>query len=105
MPDDTRKTKRTSGGARQNVAGRRRPHRKLTIDVKEAIAKAFELSGGVDYLVQVARDDPRVFCALLQKIIPTEVKAEVNVSGKLIDAIQEGRRRSGITIDQDGNQC
>jgi hypothetical protein len=105
MPDDTRKTKRTSGGARQNVAGRKRPHRKLTIDVKEAIAKAFELSGGVDYLVQVARDDPRVFCALLQKIIPTEVKAEVNVSGKLIDAIQEGRRRSGITIDQDGNQC
>jgi hypothetical protein len=105
MPDDTRKTKRTSGGARNNVAGRPRPHRKLTIDVKEAIAKAFELSGGVDYLVQVARDDPRVFCALLQKIIPTEVKAEVNVSGKLIDAIQEGRRRSGITIDQDGNQC
>ena len=105
MPDDTRKTKRTSGGDRQNVAGRARPHRKLTIDVKEAIAKAFELSGGVDYLVQVARDDPRVFCALLQKIIPTEVKAEVNVSGKLIDAIQEGRRRSGITIDQDGNQC
>ncbi len=105
MPDDTRKTKRTSGGARNNVAGRKRPHRKLTIDVKEAIAKAFELSGGVDYLVQVARDDPRVFCALLQKIIPTEVKAEVNVSGKLIDAIQEGRRRSGITIDQDGNQC
>jgi hypothetical protein len=105
MPDDTRKTKRTSGGARQNVAGRKRPHRKLTIDVKEAIAKAFELSGGVDYLVQVARDDPRVFCALLQKIIPTEVKAEVNVSGKLIDAIQEGRRRSGITIDENGNQC
>lgn len=105
MPDDTRKTKRTSGGARNNVAGRKRPHRKLTIDVKEAIAKAFELSGGVDYLVQVARDDPRVFCALLQKIIPTEVKAEVNVSGKLIDAIQEGRRRSGITIDENGNQC
>ena len=105
MADDTRKNKSTNGGARNNVAGRKRPHRKLTIDVKEAIAKAFELSGGVDYLVQVARDDPRVFCALLQKIIPTEVKAEVNVSGKLVDAIQEGRRRSGITIDQDGNQC
>ncbi len=100
-----KKTKRTVGGARQNVSGRKRPHRSLTIDVKEAIAKAFELSGGVDYLVEVARNDPRVFCALLQKIIPAEVKAEVNVSGKLADAIMEGRKRSGITIYQSGNHC
>ena len=105
MSNDSKNKKRSNGGARQNVAGRKRPHRKLTIDVKEAIAKAFELSGGVDYLVQVAKDDPRVFCALLQKIIPAEVKAEVNVSGKLVDAINEGRKRSGITIDENGEQC
>ena len=72
---------------------------------KEAIAKAFELSGGVDYLVQVAKEDPRVFCALLAKIIPTEVKADVNVHGALVDAIQKGRVRSGITIDQEGREC
>ena len=46
----------------------------------------------------MARDGPRVFCALLQKIIPTEVKAEVNVTDKLIDAIQEEGRRREVVV-------
>jgi len=99
----TGKPKR-SGGARPNTGTPKR-RRTLSLDVKEAIAKAFELSGGVDYLVQVAKEDPRVFCALLAKIIPTEVKADVNVHGALVDAIQKGRVRSGITIDQEGREC
>ena len=99
----TGKPKR-SGGARPNTGAPKR-RRTLSLDVKEAIAKAFELSGGVDYLVKVAKGDARVFCALLAKIIPTEVKAEVNVHGALVDAIQKGRERSGITIDQDGREC
>jgi len=104
MADVQKDKKRSNGGSRQNVAGVKRTQRKLTLDVKEAIATAFEKAGGVDYLVQVAKDDPRVFCALLAKIIPTEVKAEVNVAGALVDAIQAGRERSGITIEQDGTR-
>ena len=57
MTNGEKNKKRSSGGARQNVAGRKRPHRQLTIDVKAAIAKAFELSGGVDSVV--AKDHTR----------------------------------------------
>lgn len=50
---------------------------KVTAEVKAAIQAAFEEVGGHTYLVGVARKQPHVFCQLLGKIIPTEVKAEL----------------------------
>ena len=32
---------------------------------------AFTEAGGVDYLLWVARKDPKVFCALLAKLLPS----------------------------------
>ena len=32
---------------------------KITADVREAILKAFDLAGGVEYLCAVAREDPK----------------------------------------------
>lgn len=32
---------------------------------------AFNEAGGVDYLLWVARKDPKVFCALLAKLLPS----------------------------------
>lgn len=46
---------------------------KLTVKVKDAIAQAFDKVGGVDYLVKLAKDDPKTFCMLVGKIIPLEV--------------------------------
>ena len=46
---------------------------KFTADVRAAIEQAFNRAGGVDYLVQVAKDDPRVFCTLLAKVLPTQI--------------------------------
>lgn len=46
---------------------------KLTASIKEAILGAFEASGGMRYLMTVAREHPQVFCALLGKLLPTEV--------------------------------
>lgn len=46
---------------------------KLTADIKETIAAAFDEAGGKEYLVGIAKDDPRTFCTLLGKIIPTTV--------------------------------
>jgi hypothetical protein len=37
---------------------------------------AFADAGGVDYLIKVAKSDPRTFCALLGKLLPTQVTGD-----------------------------
>jgi hypothetical protein len=49
---------------------------KLTANVKAAITAAFADAGGVDYLVKVAKTDPRTFCTLLSKLLPTQVTGD-----------------------------
>lgn len=44
---------------------------KLTVGVKDALRVAFTEAGGVEYLIWVARKDPKVFCALLAKLLPS----------------------------------
>ena len=46
---------------------------KLTRDIKEAILHAFESVGGASYLERVATENPQVFCALLGKVLPTQI--------------------------------
>lgn len=53
---------------------------KTTAQVKAALLQAFEEVGGVRYLVQVAHDDPKTFCTLIGKVIPTEVAADLTSS-------------------------
>lgn len=50
---------------------------KTTTALKTAIMNAFEKVGGEDYLVTVAKDDPKTFCTLLGRVLPAEMKAEV----------------------------
>jgi hypothetical protein len=50
---------------------------KIPAKVKEAIESAFTTVGGEEYLVKVAEEDPRTFCTLLAKILPTQVEAQV----------------------------
>ena len=45
----------------------------LTTSVKEAIERAFDRLGGASYLEHVGRTDPRTFCALLSKLLPTKL--------------------------------
>jgi hypothetical protein len=45
----------------------------LTASIKDAIQNAFEELGGTSYLVHVGRTDPRTFCALLGKLLPTKL--------------------------------
>ena len=51
---------------------------KATKAVKAALLQAFDEVGGVDYLVEVARSDPRTFCTLLGKLLPAELKVEAS---------------------------
>ena len=46
---------------------------KTTQSVKEAIERAFDKLGGTDYLVHVGQTDPRTFCALLSRLLPTKL--------------------------------
>jgi hypothetical protein len=41
--------------------------------LKDAIQNAFTELGGTSYLVHVGRSDPRTFCALLSKLLPTKL--------------------------------
>ena len=49
---------------------------KFTADLKAAILGAFEAKGGQKYLERVAETDPRTFCSLLAKILPTQLTAD-----------------------------
>ena len=54
-------------GSRKGIPNR------TTQNIKEAIEGAFDRLGGVDYLVKVGQSDPRTFCALLAKLLPTKL--------------------------------
>jgi hypothetical protein len=86
-----------------------------TVALKEAIENAFTKLGGTDYLVHVGRNDPRTFCALLSKLLPTRLS---NADGspllaaltELTDAQLEARtaraladaQRAGLMASSEG---
>lgn len=47
---------------------------KISAEVKKALEKAFDELGGSKYLKKVGQSDPRTFCALLGKILPTQIE-------------------------------
>ena len=60
---------------------------KITLSVREAVERAFDKLGGASYLEHVGRTDPRTFCALLSKLLPTKL---ANADGSpLIAALTE----------------
>ncbi len=58
----------------ERVTGRQKGTvNKLTVSIRDAIEHAFDELGGAGYLVHVGRSDPRTFCALLSKLLPTKL--------------------------------
>lgn len=72
---DENKPKRKKHGGR--VAG---TPNKTTTQIKQAIMKAFNEVGGEKYLIQVAQEDPKTFCALLGKVLPAELNARIDAN-------------------------
>jgi hypothetical protein len=64
---------RKNGGRRPGAGRKKGVPNKLTANVKACIMAAFAGVGGKDYLMSVAKKDPRTFCTLLGKILPTQV--------------------------------
>ena len=78
---------------------------KASIALKDAIENAFTELGGTSYLVHVGRNDPRTFCALLSKLLPTKL---ANADGspllaaltELTDAQLEARTQRALADAQ-----
>ena len=66
-------------GQSGNPAGRHpgTPNR-VTSAVREAVLAAFDEVGGKNYLVRLAQDDPKTFCALLARLVPMQLRAELD---------------------------
>jgi len=59
---------------------------KTTAQVRDAIVQAFHEAGGKDYLVKLANTAPAVFCQLLSRILPQEMKLDAEVRNYVIRA-------------------
>jgi hypothetical protein len=83
------------GGARPGAGRPRGIPNQTTIDLKNAVVEAFERAGGADYLLGLAKSDPKTFASLLARCIPTESKNENhNIDASdMIRRIQAGRDR------------
>lgn len=66
-PAEPRWKHQLTGGSRKGIPNRQ------TVAIKEAIERAFDKLGGTDYLVHVGKNDPRTFCALLSRLLPTKL--------------------------------
>lgn len=66
---------RPSGGSRKGIPN------KITRELKEMILAALDEAGGVDYLVrQAKRKNPAPFLALVGKVLPLTIKADVDAT-------------------------
>ncbi|MEJ7932569.1 hypothetical protein WG922_21545 [Ramlibacter sp. AN1015] len=57
---------------------------KLSATVKDNVLSVFEQLGGVEHMAMWAAENPTPFYNLYAKLIPTESKATVAVSGGLV---------------------
>lgn len=78
---------------------------KTTAQIKDAIIEAFEKAGGVDYLVELSKDNPAVFAGLLGKILPRDVSLEATIDKpkKTKEQIEDELRAFGIDPQTLGN--
>jgi hypothetical protein len=76
---DQPKPKRAGFRGTPNIHGRPKGAKnKTTLPAKEALEAAFEGMGGVPRLLAWGNDNPGEFYKLWSKLIPTNVKAEIN---------------------------
>lgn len=68
---------------------------KFTKELKNMILGALEDVGGQAYLAEQAKKNPTAFMALIGKVLPKDINANVNVMDSLADRIREARERVG----------
>ena len=63
---------RKKGSPQKIVPGPKSP------EIREMVLRALDAAGGEDYLLRVAIDDPKPFLALIGRLIPSKLEAEVS---------------------------
>lgn len=87
----------------KKTGGRRKgTPNKVTASVKEALLQSFENVGGVSYLDRMAAEEPRAYMALLNKVIPAEVKQEITkkYADLTLEELMEQRQRMDAEISE-----
>src|SRR5262245_60477828 len=60
----------------RKLGGRRRGGSQAQLNLKAAILGALEAVNGVEYLIAVAKNDPRTFCTLLGRVLPLTIAGD-----------------------------
>ena len=96
----------TKTAKRQKTGGRTRgTPNKLSASIKSAIESAFDKVGGEAYLVDVAKSDPRTFCGLLGKILPSQIDVGISEVDSMFDelfASLNGKDHGPECVQSDG---
>lgn len=56
---------------------------KFTASLKQMILGALEQAGGQAYLLARAKEDPAVFCALLARVLPLSLAADIDSGARV----------------------
>ncbi len=87
---------------------------RTTTALKDALMLSFERLGGAAYLEEVARRDPRTYCALLGKVLPrnpatdnapgnvttlSDAEIRQRVAGMLREGLSSGGIETGDVVD------
>lgn len=67
---------------------------KITAELKDMILQALDGAGGVEYLIKQADASPSAFMALVGKVLPLQVNANVDAT------LREGTDLSHLTLDE-----
>lgn len=67
--------------------------RRVTQSIKENIVLTFEMLGGVEKYAEWAKSNPDKFYSHWVSLLPSEIKAEVNVSHDFVTVLEKARAR------------
>ena len=71
---------------------------KATATLKQAVMEAFDQAGGAKYLHDLSIEDPKTFCTLLARVIPTETHTTLDVT-KIIRNFQRDQQELPAPVE------
>ena len=78
-----KKGRKKTGGRPRGVGN------KFSGDMRDTIENAFDILGGVKYLVATGENDHKAFLALLAKLLPYTIQGHLDVTVTLADALED----------------
>lgn len=83
--------------------GRGQGVRRSSISVKDALLNAFDKAGGEDYLLLIARKEPKTFITMLTKLLPTKVEGDEAFTKAMVQVLTGVPRNPNDPLPGDAN--